>query len=190
MQLDTKYYYSNISRILHHMRLILLALIYICVNFSINDQHILFAYHKPLGILTFIVISISIIWRILNGFNHSDESTTLLAQVAHRLRNIVWFCIYLILVITPIMGLFSSFREINFFELFHLKGIYNLQFINDFIQSELKVTPLQFKHVISFFHELLAVWLIPILFGLHMLGIAVKYHVYKINVLAKMFQKF
>ena len=72
MKKDNNTYYSPITKILHWARLFLLLSIY---SFAWIGDGSYFYIHKMLGSILFLVIMVSILWRIFNVYPQSSASS-------------------------------------------------------------------------------------------------------------------
>ena len=178
MKKDNKTFYSPITKILHWVRLFLLVSIY---RFAWIGDGSYFYMHKILGSILFLVILVSILWRIFNVYPQSSASSV----VEKNIQFLIYIFIYTFLLITPIFGYLGSLYGVYMY-FFNIPSIYSINCVSNFIINYVGVEPKAFSMVIKFAHKIIAQWILLALIFLHVLAIMFNLVVKKHNDIKKM----
>ena len=119
--------YGMITKVFHFLRLFFLLAIYFCVYSDNLIGVYFFKYHKLLGMVFFVIMVLNVVWRILNQCPKSKAASV----IEHNVEYIVFFCIYLLLMVIPLLGLLAHYNygnEVVF-------DIYHLEFVNNFVEN-------------------------------------------------------
>ncbi len=176
---DSNDSYGIITKGFHFIRLFFLLAIYFCVYSDNLIGLYLFKYHKMLGMCFFVIILLNVVWRILNKYPDSKATST----VEKNIEYIVFFCIYLLLMVIPLLGLLAHYNygnEIVF-------DIYHLNFVNNFVENVIGAHPTIFRSVMGFFHKIFAKYLILMLIGIHIFAVLFSIIIRKSTKLKDMF---
>ena len=155
--------YGMITKVFHFLRLFFLLAIYFCVYSDNLIGVYFFKYHKLLGMCFFVIMVLNVVWRILNKCPKSKAASV----IEHNVEYIVFFCIYLLLMVIPLLGLLAHYNygnEIVF-------DIYHLNFVNNFVENVIGAHPTIFRSVMGFFHKIFAKYLILMLIGIHVFAV-------------------
>ncbi len=178
MHFDTQESYSYITKVLHWIRVFLLINIY-CLAWIGDGSY--FYMHKIFGSLLFIIIVISIVWRIFNIYPQSTASSI----VEKNIQYLIYIFIYTLLLIIPIFGYLGSPNGVYLY-FFNLPSLYYIKCINDIVINYIGVSIKDFAMVMKFMHKVIVQWILLALIFLHILAIIFNLIVKKHNDIKRM----
>jgi cytochrome b561 len=125
--LDTSNSYSFLSKFFHWARAILLLIVFILALNMENFRNLL-AWHIAFASILFLIVICNILWRLFNVYPKSTAVNIL----EKNIQFVVYFGIYLLLLIIPIMGYLSLSYSVNILGI-EIKPLYSFEFFNNLI---------------------------------------------------------
>lgn len=166
--LDSATHYGKATKILHWIRLLFLVWLLILVKTSYINLH------KAFGIIFFVFVVGTIVWRIINV----NPKTVKTNVVERNIQVLIYFLMYFLLFFMPIVGYLSSFKAINF-GFFMLPSIYDLQWVDPFFNNVLFIDKYTFRYLMQLIHTDIMVISLYLLVGIHVLAVVFNHFVRK-----------
>ncbi|MGV3279049.1 cytochrome b [Rickettsiales bacterium LUAb2] len=193
---NTETQYGLISKVFHHLRLILLIAIYAFVLIgAYGNLGAVFFVHMQLAVLLFLVVLCNVIWK---SYNKKINSLAL-NDLEKFVQKFTYFLIYFIIFTMIILG-FSKYclsmtmklsqtnipySGLSVFGLFYIPAKLIIAY-GSFLHG-LSVDPKYLGHLIGFTHKIIGLFVLPILIAMHILALLYHQFIIKNNIIRRMF---